>query len=251
MVEWHNEGLTPEDIQNIIRAGRNKDDNTTFNDYGDYINYINKDNERIINEYLDHDHSKCEPNETTKSAFQEVLDELRKDREERDNRIYNLAIQSIEKNKPILDALGSDYDENGVPYWEKWTSKKIGDEFEKEVLEDLEILGFDFIYRNVYIFKTGCEVDFVAKKSDGTTWHVEAKGGKEGEGKRPGAKRTDNVKKAVANAALIKSVYPETYFVAYFSSRPKMGSSSREMIDAAKRARFFDEVRYLTMDLEG
>jgi uncharacterized protein (DUF1499 family) len=51
--------------------------------------------------------------------FQELLDELRKDREERDERIYNLALESIERNKDILDALGSDYDENGIPYWRK------------------------------------------------------------------------------------------------------------------------------------
>lgn len=67
----------------------------------------------------EHDHSKCEPNEETKSAFQEMLDELRREREERDDRIYNIAMQSIKDNKDILDALGSDYDENGIPYWEK------------------------------------------------------------------------------------------------------------------------------------
>jgi hypothetical protein len=209
MVEWHNEGLTPEDIQSIIRAGRNKNDNTTFNDYGDYINYISKDNERILNEYLDHDHSKCEPNETTKVAMEEALEShehiydcrnvcnicnqslttnlVREGREERDAHFDRLISEMLndKKNDEILKALGSDYDENGVPYWDKWTSKKIGDEFEKEVLEDLEIQGFDFIYRNVYMPGTGCEVDFVAKKKDGPTWHVEAKGGKEGEGKRP------------------------------------------------------------------
>jgi hypothetical protein len=80
---------------------------------------------------VDHDHSKCEPNEETKAAmeeamiekdkpsFQDFLDELRNDREERDNYIYNLALESINRNKEILDRLGSDYDENGIPYWEK------------------------------------------------------------------------------------------------------------------------------------
>jgi hypothetical protein len=43
-------------------------------------------------------------------------------------------------------------------------------------------------------------------------------------------------------------MYPDIYYVAYFSSRPKIGSYSREMIDAAKKAKFFDEVRYLTVD---
>ena len=127
MVEWHRKDLTPEDVQKIIREGRNKDDNTTFDNYGDYMNYINKDNDRILNE---HDHSQCEPNEETieameeavkdKPSFQDFLDELRNDREERDDRIYNLVMETLEENKPILDALGSDFDENGVPYWDKW-----------------------------------------------------------------------------------------------------------------------------------
>ncbi len=30
-------------------------------------------------------------------------------------------IELIKKdNKELLDKLGSDYDENGIPYWEKW-----------------------------------------------------------------------------------------------------------------------------------
>ena len=91
---------------------------------------------------------------------------------------------------------------------------------------------------------TGCEVDFLAR-NDVKTWHVEAKGGKPGKNKRPGAKRTDNVKKAVANASLIKAIYPDVYFVVYFSSRPKLKTYSREMIDTARAAKLFDEVIYI------
>ncbi len=128
MVEWHNEGLTPDDIQKIIREGRDKEDNTTFNDYGDYINYISKDNDRILSEHLDHDHSQCEPNQVTKDAIQEVIDELRKDRQERDDELTALVMETLEKNKPILDALGSDFDADGVAYWEKWEKKQDGDD---------------------------------------------------------------------------------------------------------------------------
>ena len=28
--------------------------------------------------------------------------------------------QAAVENKELLERLGSDYDENGVPYWEKW-----------------------------------------------------------------------------------------------------------------------------------
>lgn len=51
MVEWHRKDLTPDDVQKIIREGRDKNDNTVFNNYKDYLDYINKDNERILGEY--------------------------------------------------------------------------------------------------------------------------------------------------------------------------------------------------------
>lgn len=161
-----------------------------------------------------------------------------------------IAEQSIKENEAILDALGSDYDENGVPYWDKWTSKQIGDDFEMEVLKDLESRGFDLITRNVYIKGTGCEVDFVARKSnnDEDIWHVEAKGGNKGGKKRPGAQRTDNVKKAIANASLIKSLFPAIYYVAYFSAIPKRGSYSEEMINLALRKQLFNDVIYLQLE---
>ena len=72
----------------------------------------------------------------------------------------------------------------------------------------------------------------------------EAKGGQKGFKKRPGAKRTDNVKKAIANAALIKSKHPQIYYVIYFSSMPKSGSYSDEMINTALENKIVDEVRY-------
>jgi hypothetical protein len=109
MVEWHNEGLTPDDIQKIIREGRDKNDNTTFNDYGDYINYISKDNNRIINQYNDHDHSKCAPNEETMKAIEEAMDD-----------VFVSSVDGSESTlREILDKLGSDYDEDGIPYWDK------------------------------------------------------------------------------------------------------------------------------------
>jgi hypothetical protein len=126
-------------------------------------------------------------------------------------------------------------------------SKKIGNRFEKLVLEDLyQNHAFEFISRNVYMPKTGCEVDFVAvRKSDSTVWHVEAKGGDRGLGKRPGAQRTDNVKKAIANASLIKLVYPEIFYVVYFSAIPKRGSYSEQMINLALRNELINEVIYI------
>ena len=122
-------------------------------------------------------------------------------------------------------------------------SKRSGDEFEDLVLSDLKERGFTQINKNVYISGTGCEVDFVAYGS--TIEYVESKGGKAEGNKRPGAQRTDNVKKAIANGALIKAKYPDIYFVAYFSAKPFINSSSAEMIETALSHNILDEVRYI------
>ena len=191
--DWkHNPSLSAEDIVKIIREGREENDKK-FDTYGEYADFIVKDNQKI------------------------------------------------------LDKLGSDYDENGVPYWDKWSSKQIGDEFEREVLKDLEDRGFDLINRNVHVKGTGCEVDFVARKSydQDDIWYVEAKGGYKGGIKRPGAQRTDNVKKAIASFSLIRSLYPSLHCVIYFSATPKRGSYSEEMINLALRKRIINDVIYL------
>lgn len=120
-------------------------------------------------------------------------------------------------------------------------SKKSGDEFEEKVYDDLIARGFDTIQCSVHIPGTGCEIDFIADAAE----YVEAKGGNDGEKKRPGAKRTDNVKKAIANAALIKSVMPEIYYVVYFSAEPTRDSYSDEMINLALDKKIIDEVRYI------
>ena len=125
-------------------------------------------------------------------------------------------------------------------------SKKSGDEFEEKVYSDLVARGFNIIQSSVHIPGTGCEVDFIA---DGLEY-VEAKGGNEGEKKRPGAKRTDNVKKAIANAALIKTVLPDIYYVVYFSAEPNKDSYSDEMINTALNNNIINEVRYLIKSLD-
>ena len=73
---------------------------------------------------------------------------------------------------------------------------------------------------------------------DGSFEYVEAKGGKSGDKKRPGAKRTDNVKKSIANGALIKAIYKDIKYVVYFSANPEPKSYSAEMIDTALNFKF-------------
>ena len=122
-------------------------------------------------------------------------------------------------------------------------SKKSGDAFEELVYADLVNRGFSPIDRNYCFEDAGCEVDFRAH-SDIQTEYVEAKGGEIGEGKRPGAQRTDNVKKAIANGALIKT-YNTLKYVVYFSAKPEPGSYSDNMIKVALKNKIIDEVRYL------
>jgi hypothetical protein len=122
-------------------------------------------------------------------------------------------------------------------------SKKSGDAFEELVYADLVNRGFTNIDRNYCFEDAGCEVDFRAH-SNTCTEYVEAKGGAAGEGKRPGAQRTDNVKKAIANGSLIKT-YNTIYYVVYFSAKPDTGSYSDKMINLALKHKIIDEVRYL------
>lgn len=123
-------------------------------------------------------------------------------------------------------------------------SKKSGDKFEDLVLADLKRAGHKRIKKHVILDEIGVEADF-AYKVHSAQVYVEAKGGEQGLKKRPGAKRTDSVKKAIANGALIKSCYPNAKFIIYFSDMPKRGSSSDKMIREAIKANYIDTVIYL------
>lgn len=119
-------------------------------------------------------------------------------------------------------------------------STKSGGEFEAEVYKDLTLRQYPDIKRNVFIPDAGIEIDFVSNNV-----YVEAKGGKSGGNKRPGAKRTDNVKKAIANGSLLKAVYPDSKYIVYFSAKPDPGLSSEIMINLALKHNIIDEVRYM------
>ena len=117
MVDWHRSNLDPEDIAQIIREGREENDKK-FETYAEYVGYIAKDNDRILNEY-DHDHSKCEPNEETKEAMMEAIKESMDD-------VFVSSVDGSESTlREVLDALGSDYDDNGVAYWDKYKEEQI------------------------------------------------------------------------------------------------------------------------------
>jgi hypothetical protein len=123
-------------------------------------------------------------------------------------------------------------------------SKKTGKEFETLVKNHLTDIGYTIIPKSTKIVEIGVDVDYIAEKN-GIIEYGEAKGGKQGTKKRPGAKRTDNVKKAICNGALLKFIDPSIKYVVYFSDYPKKDSSSDHMIKTALAANFIDEVRYL------
>jgi len=120
-------------------------------------------------------------------------------------------------------------------------SKLSGDEFESKVEADLISRGFTNIEKNVCIQLAGCEIDFIA---DGYEY-CECKGGNPGHKKRPGALRTDNVKKAIASGALIKYYNPHINYVIYFSAKPKLNSYSDRSLKTAVISGIVDEIRYL------
>lgn len=123
-------------------------------------------------------------------------------------------------------------------------SKKSGNEFEFLVEGDLIQRQGMIVGKDYHIHDIGIELDYVADLPYRTEF-VEAKGGRSGGKKRPGAQRTDNVKKAICNGALLKFHKPDAYYVIYFSAPPKKNSYSYNMIHSAIQAGYVDEVRFL------
>ena len=125
-------------------------------------------------------------------------------------------------------------------------SSKSGNEFEIAVAQELSALYDldDDEIDKITLPDLGIELDYFILTDDGAE-AGEAKGGRPGPKKRPGAERTDNVKKAIANGAILQHVIPDLKYVVYFSAPPKAGSSSDRMLDHALDAGFINEVRYL------
>ena len=124
-------------------------------------------------------------------------------------------------------------------------STKSGKQFEENVcahLAGLHDISLNKIIRHVRLDSLGIELDYCIPGLEAG----EAKGGASGKKKRPGAQRTDNVKKAIANGALFKTLNPNTRFVVYFSAKPKPGSASEAMLETAISNGFIDQVRYIT-----
>ena len=122
-------------------------------------------------------------------------------------------------------------------------SSKDGRAYEVIIKEHLQKQGVTLKNTKTEVTKlAGVEVDFVYEDTGGKTVYVECKGGRAA---RPGAARTDNVKKAVANGALIKSIDKKALYIIYFSAPPVKDLSSHKMLETAEEAEFVDEIHFI------
>jgi len=133
------------------------------------------------------------------------------------------------------------------------TAKQDGKRFELQVYHQL-IKQYSKpqyeIEKDVHLKEVGITVDYLIKNENGIVLAVEAKGGDHPTRKDGGAKRTDNVKKAIASGALYKGMYPSSTFVAYFSFPPNENSDSETSISVALNKKYFDDVVYISPEPE-
>lgn len=87
--------------------------------------------------------------------------------------------------------------------------------------------------------EVGVEIDCVARTQSGRTVWFEYKGSFRGS--TPGMRRTDTVKKAVANGALLAAIPDHPPYVVLTSHVPE-GGSARAMLDAAVQLGYLNDV---------
>jgi hypothetical protein len=91
----------------------------------------------------------------------------------------------------------------------------------------------------VLIGSIGIEIDREAVAPSGRVIWFEYKGSVQGS--RPGLMRTDTLKKAIANGALLRSMEQRPPFVVLTSHLPEAGSGFA-MLEAARRLGYLDDV---------
>jgi hypothetical protein len=99
-------------------------------------------------------------------------------------------------------------------------------------------LGFELHGRRV-LTEVGVEIDQEAVSPGGTTVWFEYKGSVQGN--RPGLRRTDTLKKAIANGALLRAVTDPAPYVVVTSHLPEAGSGAA-MLEAALRLAYLSDV---------
>lgn len=99
-------------------------------------------------------------------------------------------------------------------------------------------LGYDLHGRRV-LREIGVEIDQEATSPGGRLVWFEYKGSVQGH--RPGLRRTDTLKKAIANGALLRSLADPAPYVVITSHLPEAGSGAA-MLKAATELRYLSDV---------
>lgn len=102
------------------------------------------------------------------------------------------------------------------------------------LVSDGYVLGESIVLSDI-----GVEVDRVARSPRGSDIWFEYKGSLQGN--RPGLLRTDTVKKAIANGALLTALPSHPPYVVLTSHTPTSGAA-RAMLDTARRLGFVSDV---------
>jgi hypothetical protein len=113
-----------------------------------------------------------------------------------------------------------------------------GRQFAEQCDTLLSHYGYELKGRRV-LTEVGVEIDQEAVSPSGTTVWFEYKGSVQGN--RPGLIRTDTLKKAIANGALLRSLADPAPYVVITSHLPDAGSGAA-MLQAALELRYFADV---------
>lgn len=103
-----------------------------------------------------------------------------------------------------------------------------GKAFDEQCRLILRGLGFEVGERPFRVRDAGIEIDAEMKSQGGEVYWVEFKGSWLGQ--RPGSRRTDTVKKAIADAFLAHFVYPDVKMLLLTSHLPKRDSDGHQML---------------------
>lgn len=118
------------------------------------------------------------------------------------------------------------------------SSSRQGRQFAEQCDELLRNYGFE-LHGPLVVREVGVEIDRVATSPKGLRVWLEYKGSVQGS--RPGLLRTDTLKKAIANGALLQAVDPRHPYVVLTSHVPTTGSGA-SMLRTALAAGYLDDV---------
>lgn len=122
-----------------------------------------------------------------------------------------------------------------------------GRSFETVVESNLLIAGWSILERRWIEPTTLVQLDLVAEDATGAPWWIECKGSWLSASGRNGANRTDTVKKAIANAALLSLVEDHPRFMLVTSTLPTVGASGDRWLQLAIEAKWIDRIEVVSM----